>query len=255
MADDWAVFARFAVAHHMATDSVYLARIDASRFVAAEALEEQSIASGQFEPDTLYVLDESHARRAASSLKPDQDLLVRLNDHYVLAPRGKLLGLDAHTPRPLLPGDFLRPLLLDSEVTFGAGGTGSSYLEAGWSQPEPWGVWADRRIAKLVLPFQPDARGLQLELELGALVAPNHPQRVEYRVAGERAGILVFSAENNTGWRRLEIPDAAVRTALESKRLEILFEMLNPQSPKALGLNDDVRELGMTLHRARFVRR
>jgi hypothetical protein len=254
MADDWAIFARFAVAHHMATDSVYLARVDSRKFVAAEASEEASIESGQFDSDTLYVLDEAHARIAAGSLKPDRDLLVRLDGHYVLAPCGTALGLDAHAPKSLLPGDFLTPLPLDDEVGFGAGGTGLSYLEAGWSQPEPWGVWADHRIAKLSLPFSADARGLRLDLELGALVAPNHPQRVEYRIGGEHAGTLEFSVENNTGWRKLEIPAAAERKALEAKRLQIVFEMLNPQSPKSLGLNGDVRELGMTLHRARFAR-
>ena len=91
-AEDYAVWADFAASHGMATDSVYLARVDPELLRAARAASENAVGLGDFERDTLYVLDREHAARAAGSLDVDSDLLTRVDGVFLLAPGWKSRG-------------------------------------------------------------------------------------------------------------------------------------------------------------------
>jgi hypothetical protein len=255
-ADDYATFAAYAAERGLGTDSAYLARVDPTALQEAAERSEDAITTGNFDPDTLYVLDETHAELAAGTLDRRGDLLARVDGFFVLAPAWqKRKPPAAVTPLALGRRDIIPGIVLGHEVSFGAGGEGERYLRSGWGAPEPWGVWADAADAELSLPIVPGTSNLHVEVEAGALVAPRQStQQVECQINGSWSTLLEFSVEHNTGWRTLPVPSAALEQSRESETLRVVFHMLNPVSPEALGLNADTRRLGMTLHRAKVSR-
>ncbi len=94
---DWKDPGYFAVTHGMATDMAYLGRVDSHAQDALKAHEAEVLRTGDFEPTTLYVLDQKSADLAALHTTAD-DLLVYVDGRIVFARNGaKLidgLGLD-----------------------------------------------------------------------------------------------------------------------------------------------------------------
>ena len=84
---DWKPLGYFAVAHGMGIDSAYLGRVDGKAFAALRAREKTALATGNFDPKTLYVLDGPSARAAKTHLMPG-DLLARIDQRIVLAKGG-----------------------------------------------------------------------------------------------------------------------------------------------------------------------
>ena len=97
---DWQALGYYAVGHHLGIDSVYLGRVDAKALEALRAREKQVLETGDFEPETLYVLNADAARLAAMHMAPG-DLLAVVDERIVFARGGAHLvdGLDA-TPFP-----------------------------------------------------------------------------------------------------------------------------------------------------------
>ncbi|WP_390549167.1 DUF6311 domain-containing protein [Qipengyuania sp. MTN3-11] len=82
----WLQLAEFAGRHGMATDAVYLARMDGDAYDALERDTKTAIAQGRFAPDTLYVLDEDIAEEVSKAYDPERDSLGRVGNLTVLAP-------------------------------------------------------------------------------------------------------------------------------------------------------------------------
>jgi hypothetical protein len=99
---DWEALSYFAITHHMATDAVYLGRTDEAARDALVAREEQALATGDFEPRTLYILEAQTAVQAAKHLRP-ADLLATIDKRIVFARDGAALvaglGIDSQSAR------------------------------------------------------------------------------------------------------------------------------------------------------------
>jgi hypothetical protein len=91
----WPHLSYFALTHGMATDAVHLARISGVALAELQRRGRDAVATGAFDPNTLYVLDAPSAAAAAAAIDPASDLLIRLDSLNVLAP-GWLL----HSPMP-----------------------------------------------------------------------------------------------------------------------------------------------------------
>jgi hypothetical protein len=250
-APDYAVFGYYAASHHMATNAAYLARIDAAALERAQADLTEVFRSGEFEPNTLYVLDTAHAAQAAQTMDPGADFLVRVDGYFVLAPGWQ--GREHPpfvTPTKLSLRDIEPGLVLGREVAFGAQGDGLAYLGAGWSQPEAWGVWSEGPRAELSVPL--DARPIEplsLSLEVGAFVPRDHgKQRIQCWINGVLADVWEFTAEAGTGWRQVPVPAPAMELARSTLQLSVRFEIGVPGSPKSQGLGQDSRALGVALN-------
>jgi hypothetical protein len=96
---DWQALGYYAVTHRMGIDSVYLGRVDARALEALRAHEKQVLDTGDFEPETLYVLDPRSAGLAAVHKGPD-DLLALIDKRIVFAKGGAHLvdGLTVAAP-------------------------------------------------------------------------------------------------------------------------------------------------------------
>ena len=84
---DWKPLGYFAVTHGMDIDSAYLGRTDEKAMRDLRRHEAEVLASGAFEPHTLYELDVPAALAAASRLAPD-DLLAIIDSRIILAKGG-----------------------------------------------------------------------------------------------------------------------------------------------------------------------
>lgn len=82
----WLPIAAYAGTHGLATDAVYLARVGTLALEQARRMASESLKSGRYEADSLYILDESVFRQAAFSIDSTTDVLARVDGFNVLAP-------------------------------------------------------------------------------------------------------------------------------------------------------------------------
>lgn len=88
---DWKATGYFAVTHGMDIDLVYLGRVDGGKLEALRRYGAEALATGSFEPKTIYLLDLPSAIAAAMRTGPD-DLVVMVDKRIVLLPGGASLG-------------------------------------------------------------------------------------------------------------------------------------------------------------------
>jgi hypothetical protein len=85
----WQAVASYAGSHTLATDAVYLARVGKSVQEAAQKKAMATLQSGEFESDSLYILEESRLRQVALTLDAQSDLLAQIDGFTVVAPGWK----------------------------------------------------------------------------------------------------------------------------------------------------------------------
>jgi len=92
---DWRQLGYFAINHGMDLDVAYLGRVDGDALDALKATAKRILATGDFEPRTLYVLDLEASLEAAKHLTGD-DLLATVDGRIVFLRGGRQLaeGLD-----------------------------------------------------------------------------------------------------------------------------------------------------------------
>jgi hypothetical protein len=87
MGPGWQSIAQFAMQSGMATDSVYLARVDRAAVKTLRAHMAERLADGAYEPATLYVLRDSESLALArQSHDPTKDAILNVDGYWVLAP-------------------------------------------------------------------------------------------------------------------------------------------------------------------------
>lgn len=99
----WRVLARFALDHRLPTDAAYLARVPHAPLLALQARGAAMLATGRFDLQELYVLDDAAACAAAAAVDPSRDLLMRLDGVNVLAPGWLPGGPLPAAARPVAP--------------------------------------------------------------------------------------------------------------------------------------------------------
>ncbi len=99
---DWKPLGYFAVTHGMDIDSAYLGRTDEKAMRYLRSHEAEVLATGAFDPHTLYELDVPAALTASAHLAPD-DLLAIIDSRIILAKGGAHLveGLGIQSQMPL----------------------------------------------------------------------------------------------------------------------------------------------------------
>ena len=85
----YSYFSYFAAMHDMATDAIYLARVDERKLKQVRRSAVRMINKGRYAKDTLYVLNRSFEKAASLSIAPERDLLATIDGFIVLAPGWK----------------------------------------------------------------------------------------------------------------------------------------------------------------------
>jgi len=245
----WDTWAKYAAKYHLGTNSAWLSRYNQTQLNAAKAALNERLSTGQYDPNTLYILDNDKVMPALLHLDPSKDLLARIDGFYVLAP-----GWQACTSCPRVLPEQVMSLssfmpARGEMIEFGKDKPPKYLLNIsqGWAHPEPWGIWSDGGQAQLILglPSEPVST---LTLTVRAFVAPTHPtQEVRMVVNGQaREEVLLKGDANN----RILLAISKTDQALGFLNIEFFFK--NPARPKNLGLGDDERLLSIGIENAVF---
>ena len=245
---EWDIWANYAVLHGLGTNSVFLSRMDEKKFQDSRAKQLQQLQTGQYESDTLYILEDDKVMLALAHLRDEVDLLARIDNYTVLAP-GWLSCTTCAIPSERLGWNNLRPQYKEP-ILFSKGGLGQYYLGKGaWGWPEEWGVWSTAAMGTLTLPMpRPANQAQNLIISTRAFVNAKHPQQaLELWVNGKlEQNITLTQGSANL----IVIPLS--QSMKDQPSLQIEFKFNNPAKPSDLGLGNDERLLAIGLEKAVF---
>ncbi|MGF6089637.1 DUF6311 domain-containing protein [Pseudomonas sp. 18173] len=240
--DQWLAIADFAARHGLKTDAVYMGRMSSSALDSAQDDAQRRLATGQYEADSLYILDDDALDVAINNVHSDTDLLTRVDDFVVLAPGWKhcaqCLAMDDE-------GQAMSSVLRSEPGVVKAFNHKTRQLGKGWAAPEAWGTWSDGHEAEIVLRVAPRTSSIVIDA-MAFVWPPNVSQRVTVSFNGiEVLSTRLTEAQGN----RLNIPlTAAIRETLaDDGILNIHLHLPDAISPQSLGLNDDTRVMGLGL--------
>jgi putative flippase GtrA len=242
----WLTLAAYAGTHGLATDAVYLARVGNAALGIAQGKATEALATGRYEPDSLYVLDDGALRQAAFSISADNDLLARIDGFNVLAPGWKKCTACPRVVNEVKASDLLPSLAVGERMLTNASGAGLAYLAEGWSHPEPWGIWSDGPKATIALPASSE-RGTSVLIEANPLLGPTHPkQDVEVLVNGVPAAKATLTADSKQEFE-VQIPKSALEEPGADQLIKLEFRFPDAARPKDIGINEDTRMLAIGL--------
>jgi hypothetical protein len=247
--NDWQYFASYAAMHKMGTNSVFLARLDETKLDASEQKINLQLRSGPLDRKSLYVLDLWKRNPEQILFDPKVDALLKLDGFTVLAPGWKACKTCASLS-PILEIPRYAPVTeIGKRIYFSRDAEGrKEFLLDGWAPyGEAWGNWTEGGAATMLLPM-PAGKPKSLKLQARAFVHGKHPkQDVEIFINGvlqKKASLVEF--ESN----QIDIP--LPTSLLRQDYFKLELKMLNPASPRALGIGEDDRQLGLGVISAVF---
>lgn len=230
LSNEWRIFGRFASMNHMGTNAVYLARYDEPKSLELNRKYLTDLNTGRLASENLYIVAPEEINTAAcTGLRSKSDLFAKIDGFYVYAP------LFIKTQEGSNRIDQTKPIM-----TNGAPSSTPFALCGTWSKPENWGTWSDGSLAKIFIPIS-NQETKSITITLQAFVNGKHPeQKIEYTTDGDNFKSISL---NQFAGNKLEISINASMRADGYALIE--FKLLNPVSPKSLGMGDDTRELGI----------
>jgi len=252
----WQDLDQFALEHHMATSIAFLSRINPAKRQLLNKQFNSAIASGNYDADTLYILDDEKVLPALRQLRPE-DVLMKIDGLIILAPRWAVCQ---NCFKPAMNQRLLMKIprvQLHEVISFKKGGSGAPYLvqvgvqdqiDLGWAYPEDFGVWLAGERAKMTLLLPANADPKELTLNLRALIGPGHPfQELEIYADGVlRYRGKLDLVENN------RITIGLTQQERDNNFMSLEFVPLSRMQPKQLGVGQDTRQLSVGLVSARF---
>lgn len=137
--------------------------------------------------------------------------------------------------------------------SFSAGARSVSLLGSGWGEPAFWGVWSVAPEATLTCaPFPPPAEPVVWRAAVRAFVWPQHP-RIEVEVVANDAPVGRWHFEHPHDRGVVERVVTIPAELVQHEPVQLHFRIPGCISPRALGLSQDERRLGIGLVKAQWV--
>jgi hypothetical protein len=116
---------------------------------------------------------------------------------------------------------------------------------AGWTHPEPYGIWTEGRRAEVRMSAgESRDDDFVVTLTIGMVCArPNEPLRVAVLAGGQEVATRAFAHTDVAIAWRIEVP----AEACGDREIELVVLVEDPCSPRDLGWSTDVRRLGILL--------
>jgi hypothetical protein len=247
----WEKFANYAAQNRMATNSVFMGRVDQKKIELSNQKIEQMLAEGRFEADTLYIVEDNYVAKFMSVMNPQTDLMARFNEVNVFAPGWKACK-DCVSIAPAAQIDpavaYDRLTRLGERIDLSRFGKYAKvYLGRGWSVPENWGVWSQDKKASLELPL-PAQTPKVLLMDAQAFVNGAHPEQVvEVWINGVHQTTTALTKRFGN-----QINVNLSSNILSSGKLKVELIFPGAISPKALGIGSDERPLAIGLEAVRY---
>lgn len=247
---DWSVFASYAAAHKMGTNSVFLSRVEGKIPSANQALLD-TLKNHQWDPKAIYILGDQEVLpivNTFSAEEKNQTALMRIDGYNVFIAQPNACSNLVLPSENLITEAGMRPQLGEAIGLTKTSQYTNQYLLQGWAFPEGWGTWSDGAKATLTLPL-PQAKAKTLTLNARAFITPKHPkQRVTIAINGQAmptSDAVLYQEFNSI---QVTIPPSA----LGQKTITLTLGFPDKITPKSLGLGDDVRQLAIGIESARF---
>lgn len=246
---DWNILAQYAAAYRMATDSVYLARIDSRKVKLVNEEFMRALSQGKWSTQALYAIDNAMVLPVLAGLKSSSDLFVRIDGQNILAPGWQQCSTCPKVDQSLWIKNQISRYSTGQRITFNNSVPKNDLMLANgwWTWSDSWGTWSvgEKAQVNFLLPL---SQAKQLTLYARALVSPEHPtQRVKIFVNDRFFQELdLMAAEHNA----IVIPISA--QIQKQGYIAVNFYFINPIQPKLLGMGDDDRLLAIGLESARF---
>lgn len=123
----------------------------------------------------------------------------------------------------------------------GTYGNGNYILGAGWSLPEEWGVWSERKRVKILLPCNSSQFYFKHEkIYLTLKLQPFGSQKIKVLQSGD--SLLDYELNKLD-----EVAFSGLVNGCREKLISFDIEISNPKSPRELGQSSDARKLGVSL--------
>jgi len=253
--EGWQIFAKYAAQNKMGTNSIYIGRYDDSKLAAANAKYEAAIASGNYDPEALYIIDDERVMPVLMHLDPKKHLFAKIDGFNVLAPGWVACVSCAQPSKEALISKTYPKIRTNEPIGFGKGQVGTAFLIGidqrqikgwGWAYPESWGVWTEGPKSKVVLPI-PQGNPKTLTMNFRAFITAAHPkQTVEVLVNNQFVQSVIFIKDQNN--------QIIINIPQDNNLGFIAIELRLPDaiSPKDLRIGEDIRPLGVGLVRAEF---
>jgi len=241
----WLPLAAYAATHGLATDAVYLARVDPLALEQAQRKASDALRTGTYEADSLYVLDNSVLRQAAFSVHPLTDVLARVDGLNVLAPGWKKCAVCHPVADEVKLSDLVPPLNVGERVLSSQTGVGVAYLSSGWSSPETWGTWSDGESAEIILPVS--GKVSSILIEGSALVTPAHPKQDVIVKVNDALVFRTSLTKPVENFVDISIPETIRDKILDLGLMRVQLQFPNAVSPKEIRINEDGRKLALGL--------
>lgn len=243
--ETWQAVASYAGIHGLATDSVYLARVNMEAFESAKKKASSLLLSGEFEPDSLYFIEDRLLPQIAINLNTQRDLLAKIDGFTIIAPGWKKCSTCAMVSKEINASDYFPPRLrLGEPLMFSKNQPGSKYLINGWSITEAWGTWSDGADASIFIPIE-DKRAKAILVEV---IQFNPKQNVEIKINGIATNSVTLTSNSKEGFKII-IPDV-VRQQFQDNggNLNIQFHFPDAIRPVDIGVSKDGRKLAIGLN-------
>lgn len=159
------------------------------------------------------------------------------------------LGRNVRTLSTAVPHRKIPKLRGNSvQINFSDAAGGSSFLQFGWSDPEPWGTWSLGNVSTIAFRVAgPGRHSLAIGGPMLALRRLDFGYRPDVR--------LILKTADHVLWAGVDISDGRwsatfmFDTAAEGQLVSLLFRIAGATTPKALGLNDDERKIAIGVER------
>jgi hypothetical protein len=247
--ENWEHFAGLAASNKIATSSVFLARFDENKLKAGNEKIDAQLRAGPLDPKALYILGLWKFDPEPIRFNPNTDVLARIDGFTVLAPGWKACSACPPIDPRLELTRYAPVTQINEEIYFYRDAFGrNEFMLDGWiPYGELWGSWTEGSNASLIIPL-PAGKTRSLALKLRAFVNGKHPnQSFEILINGTLVKkVSLDQFEGNV----VEVP--LPESLLSDQFIRVQFKLLNPASPKSLGISDDGRQLGIGLISAVF---
>jgi hypothetical protein len=251
----WKPIAYYANVYHLPTDAAYLGRMSSQAVSRSVQAAKESMLSGQFDPHSLYFIDESvisfdslDSNQPLIHYDPHKDLLARIDGFAILAPGWKNCASCSKVEQEITAQDLLPPTIQTNiRLLFNQNATNRRYLIKGWSIPDQEGVWSDGKSATLLLPLK-NTRVSQILFETHPFITPTHPaQKVEVMINGQNIATVTLTANSGDSFA-IPIPEKIQQQLLTGQPLmKVQLFFPNTARPIDFGVNNDTRDLGLHL--------
>lgn len=138
----------------------------------------------------------------------------------------------------------ISPFSLPVEFNFGEKGNAASIKGAGWSYPEPEFTWTYGKTAELTLPISTNSiKDLKVTVSASPLVSGENLKEQLVIVRSNGVELNQWTMDHD-GEYVVDIPSNHIRDGV----LTIDFEIPKATTPSSLGIDQDTRILGMSVH-------